>query len=80
MSWHRMNLFQEFYPLEGPFHVIFCRNVMIYFDRPSQELLVNRLSRMLMPGGYLKVGHSESLTTIKHSLQSIKPAIYRRPI
>ena len=80
MSWHRMNLFQDSYPLEGPFHVIFCRNVMIYFDRASQELLVNRLSRMLMPGGYLKVGHSESLSTIKHPLQSIRPAVYRRPI
>jgi len=80
MSWYRMNLFQDSYPLEGPFHVIFCRNVMIYFDRPSQEMLVNRLSRMLMPGGYLKVGHSESLSTIKHPLQSIRPAVYQRPV
>lgn len=75
-----MNLFQETYPFEGVFHVIFCRNVMIYFDRPSQELLVNRLSRMLIPGGYLKVGHSESLSTIRHSLQSVRPAVYRRTL
>ncbi|HVU25871.1 MAG TPA: protein-glutamate O-methyltransferase CheR [Opitutus sp.] len=62
-----------------PFQVIFCRTVMIYFDRPTQEELVNKLARRLEPGGYLLVGHSESLTGIKHPLQSIRPAIYRLP-
>ncbi len=49
------------------FHVIFCRNVMIYFDRPTQEQLIERLTRRLLPGGYLLVGHSESLTAISHA-------------
>ncbi|HVU15749.1 MAG TPA: protein-glutamate O-methyltransferase CheR [Candidatus Didemnitutus sp.] len=77
--------FQQLNLLDGPppfqdlFHVIFCRNVMIYFDRPTQEELVNKLARRLVPGGYLLVGHSESLTAIKHPLQTVRPAIYRRP-
>jgi len=62
------------------FHVIFCRNVMIYFDRKTQEELVQKLARRIVPGGYLFVGHSESLTGIRHPLQTMKPAIYRRPL
>jgi chemotaxis protein methyltransferase CheR len=53
---------------------------MIYFDRPTQEELVNKLMAQLVPGGYLFVGHSESLSGVKHSLDIVKPAIYRRPI
>lgn len=79
IGWHVMNLFQEAYPFDGKFHVIFCRNVMIYFDRASQELLVHRLARMLVPGGYLKVGHSESLANIRHGLTTVQPAVYRKP-
>jgi len=51
---------------------------MIYFDRQTQEELVNHLSSLLVPGGYLMIGHSESLTGIKHPLKSVKPAIYRK--
>jgi chemotaxis protein methyltransferase CheR len=79
LSFHRLNLLEGEPPFREPFHVIFCRNVMIYFDRPTQEELVNKLTRRLVPGGYLLVGHSESLTGIRHSLQMVKPAIYRRP-
>jgi chemotaxis protein methyltransferase CheR len=80
MSWHLMNLFQDVYPFDTKFHVIFCRNVMIYFDKESQENLVHRMSRLLKPGGYLKVGHSESLAGIRHSLQTVRPAVYRKPL
>jgi chemotaxis protein methyltransferase CheR len=59
------------------FHVIFCRNVMIYFDRETQAGLVRRLGACLEPGGYLFVGHSETLTAIDHGLEYVKPAIYR---
>lgn len=59
------------------FRVIFCRNVMIYFDRATQEGVVQRLGACLEPGGYLFVGHSETLTGIKHGLEYVKPAIYR---
>ena len=59
------------------FHVIFCRNVMMYFDRGTQQSVVGRLSACLEPGGYLFVGHSETLSGIEHNLRYISPAIYR---
>lgn len=61
------------------FAVIFCRNVMIYFDKATQEAVVNRLSACLEPGGYLFIGHAESLTGIRHDLAYVRPAIYRKP-
>jgi chemotaxis protein methyltransferase CheR len=79
LAFHQLNLLEGDSPFTELFHVIFCRNVMIYFDRPTQEELVNRLTRRLLPGGYLLVGHSESLTGIRHSLQPVQPATYRRP-
>ena len=79
IQWHQMNLFQDAYPFEKKFHVIFCRNVMIYFDRSSQEALVKKLGSFLLPGGYLMVGHSESLSGLSHSLEHIQPAIYKKP-
>jgi chemotaxis protein methyltransferase CheR len=62
----------------GPFHVIFCRNVMIYFDQQTQQSVVNSLASRLLPGGYLLIGHSESLNGINHPLQYISPATYRK--
>ena len=59
--------------------MIFCRNVMIYFDAATQEQVVRQLSEWLEPGGYLFVGHAESLTRIPHSLEYVQPAIYRKP-
>lgn len=79
IQFQRINLLDASYALKGPLDVIFCRNVMIYFDRPTQEELVNKLARHLVPGGYLFVGHAESLTAIKHPLQTVRPAVYRRP-
>jgi len=74
-----LNLIDGPFPFPDQFHVILCRNVMIYFDRPTQEDLIAKLTRQLVPGGYLLVGHSESLTGIRHSLTLLAPAIYRRP-
>jgi chemotaxis protein methyltransferase CheR len=59
--------------------VIFCRNMMIYFDKPTQERLVSQLERFIEPGGYLFIGHSESLMGIRHSLEYVQPSIYRKP-
>lgn len=73
-----INLFQPRYPLPPGLDVIFCRNVMIYFDAPSRELLVNRLAEQLAPGGYLFVGHSESLIGIRHPLRTVSPSVYCR--
>jgi chemotaxis protein methyltransferase CheR len=80
VRFHHLNLLEGQPAFSEPFHVIFCRNVMIYFDRPTQEELVNRLKARLVPGGYLLVGHSESLTGISHGMQMIRPATYQAPL
>lgn len=73
----RLNL-MDAWPMKGPFDVIFCRNVMIYFDRTTQERLIGRFWELLRPGGYLLVGHSESLTTFPHKFTYRQPAVYMR--
>lgn len=80
INFQHLNLLQGEPPFNELFHVIFCRNVMIYFDRPTQEELIGKLARRLVPGGYLMVGHAESLTALQHTLESIRPAVYRRPV
>lgn len=60
----------------NPFDSIFCRNVMIYFDKKTQERLVNRFYDSLKKGGWLFVGHSESLTGITHQFKSVGPSVY----
>lgn len=75
----RLNLMDQHFPFRGKFDFIFCRNVMIYFDRPTQEKLVNKLSLFLEPGGYLFIGHSESLAGLaKDTLEPVAPAILKR--
>jgi len=71
----RLNLLDE-WPMSGPFGVIFCRNVMIYFDRPTRERLVNRFWDLLSPGGFLMVGHAESLTGLNTRFTYVQPAVY----
>ncbi len=66
------------YQQESMFEVIFCRNVMIYFDRPTQEQLVNQLSRYLVPKGYLLIGHSESLNGLAVPLNCLRPSVYQK--
>ncbi|MGD0917909.1 MAG: protein-glutamate O-methyltransferase [Thermodesulfobacteriota bacterium] len=73
----RLNLMGE-WPMRGPFDVIFCRNVMIYFDKPAQQQLVNRFWKLLKPGGHLFVGHSEGLVGLPHEFRYVQPAIYER--
>jgi chemotaxis protein methyltransferase CheR len=73
----RLNLMDN-WPMKGPFDVIFCRNVMIYFDKPTQTKLVNRYYDLLAPGGVLLLGHSESLTGTDHRFEYVQPATYRK--
>jgi chemotaxis protein methyltransferase CheR len=80
VTFRQLNLLEGAPPFTEPFHLIFCRNVMIYFDRKTQEELIARLAQRLVPGGYLFVGHSESLSGLKQNLETVKPAIYRRPL
>lgn len=72
-----LNLMDE-WPMKGLFNVIFCRNVMIYFDRPTQQKLINRLWDLIESGGFLFVGHSEGLSAITHNFKYVKPAIYQK--
>jgi chemotaxis protein methyltransferase CheR len=66
------------WPFRGPFDIILARNVMIYFDKPTQAALVNRFWQCLDSGGLLCIGHSESLTGIEHEFRYIQPATYMR--
>jgi len=78
IEFRRLNLIEAF-DAGRQFPLISCRNVMIYFDKQTQERVVNRLTEFLEPGGYLFTGHSESLTGMGHALKFIKPAIYQKP-
>jgi chemotaxis protein methyltransferase CheR len=77
IAFRRLNLMQE-WPFRGPFDAIFCRNVMIYFDAPTKTKLVERFTQMIRPGGWLYIGHSESLIGSHPGLQAVGRTIYRR--
>ncbi len=72
----RMNLNEPAYPLTGKFEMIFCRNVLIYFDQRGRERVVSRLASFLSPDGYLFLGHAESLHSMSDRLRSIIPTVY----
>ena len=78
VTFRRINLMDDRFPIKTSLDVIFCRNVMIYFDRPTQERLVGRFHKYLKPGGYLFIGHSESLQWLNQPFKSIAPTIYRK--
>ena len=75
----QLNLLQT-WPMQGPFDVIFCRNVMIYFDRQTQDQLVQRFLRILRPGGVLFLGHSESVSNNGAGFDSLGKTIYTKPM
>ncbi len=75
----RLNLAERPYPMTGPLDAVFCRNVMIYFDRKMREGLVGEIARLLRPGAPLFVGHSETLNGIPSHLRSERPSVYRSP-
>lgn len=78
VSFGRLNLMDETYPIAEMFDIIFCRNVLIYFDRSTQEKVINKLCLKLKPGGYFFLGHSESVTGMTVPLKQIKPTIFVR--
>ncbi|HUU41164.1 MAG TPA: protein-glutamate O-methyltransferase CheR [Desulfatiglandales bacterium] len=77
ISFQRVNFMEDFHFAE-PFDVIFCRNVMIYFDNSTREILIEKIYKHLIKGGHLFIGHAESLTWIKHHLKYIQPSIYKK--
>ncbi len=73
----RFNL-METLPVNSLFDIIFCRNVMIYFDKETQGRVIDKFYGCLREGGYFFVGHSESLTGLKHQFQYVEPSVYRK--
>lgn len=78
VSIHQLNFMDEEYHIRDTFDAVFFRNVMIYFDKNTQEAVINRICRNLAPGGYLFAGHSESLAGLDIPLRPVKPSIYRK--
>lgn len=78
IQFRRLNLMDDRFPIKAALDVVFCRNVMIYFDRPTQEQLVNKFYRYLKPGGHLFIGHSESLQWVNHPFRTVAATIYRK--
>jgi chemotaxis protein methyltransferase CheR len=76
ISFKRLNLSTLPFPMRGPMDVVFCRNVMIYFDNTVRSRLLGEIHRLLRPGGYLLVGHAESLTGMMSSFKTVKPSVY----
>ncbi|NLS27428.1 Chemotaxis protein methyltransferase [Sphingomonas sp. S2M10] len=74
----RLNLMDEIYPIGEPMHLIFCRNVLIYFDKPTQRRVVARLLDCLAPGGYLFLGHSESVHGMDLPLTPVGNTVFQR--
>jgi chemotaxis protein methyltransferase CheR len=79
VDFRRLNLSDERYSLEGRFDAIFCRNALIYFDSASRADVLGRLVRYLAPGGFLFLGHAESLVGSPIRLATVMPAVYRLP-
>jgi chemotaxis protein methyltransferase CheR len=78
VAFRRINLMDPTFPIRSPLDVIFCRNVMIYFDRPTQTKLMEKFYRYLRPGGFLFIGHSESLQWVEHQFTYLCPTIYQK--
>ncbi|MEE4196755.1 MAG: protein-glutamate O-methyltransferase [Bacteroidales bacterium] len=78
VEYRRLNFMDESYTITDVYDVIFCRNVLIYFNRDKQEQVINKLCTKLKPGGYLFIGHSESILGMDVPLQQIKPTIFKR--
>jgi chemotaxis protein methyltransferase CheR len=78
VRFRRLNFMDGDFGFREPVDIIFCRNVIIYFDKPTQEKLLNRFCRALSPGGYVFMGHSETLFGMDVPLVSVAPTVYRK--
>lgn len=78
LSFARLNLMDEAYPVDRDMDLIFCRNILIYFDKPTQALVLNRLCDHLRPGGYLFLGHSESVVGIDLPIAQVANTVFQR--
>ena len=77
ITFKRLNLLHP-WPMKGAFDIIFCRNVVIYFDKPTQAVLFARYADILNSGGYLFIGHSESLYKVSDRFSSLGHTVYKK--
>jgi len=77
-QFHRLNLMDQSYPFDHDVDIILLRNVLIYFDKADQAKVINRLVGHLRPGGYLLLGHSESMIGTSIPVQQVAPAVFQR--
>jgi len=78
VTFRRLNFMDSAYNVKEMFNAIFCRNVLIYFDKPTQEAIISKLIRNLETGGFLFLGHSETILSMKLPLQTVAPTVYRK--
>jgi chemotaxis protein methyltransferase CheR len=74
----RLNLMDKSYSVGDPMHIIFCRNVLIYFDKETQQHVLNRLCDCLLPGGYLFIGHSETVSGLNLPIRQVANTVFKR--
>jgi chemotaxis protein methyltransferase CheR len=78
ITFRRLNLAKPPFPMKGPFDVVFCRNVLIYFDQPTRQRLISAIEGLLRPGGLLCIGHTETLSGLRTDFKMQVPSIFRR--
>ena len=78
LSFARLNLMDEAYPVERDMDLVFCRNILIYFDKPTQGRVLERLCDHIRPGGYLFLGHSESIVGLNLPVTQIANTVFKR--
>ncbi len=79
VSFRRLNLAEPPFPMAGPFDVVFCRNVLIYFDQPTRQRLISAIEGLLRPGGLFCIGHTETLSGIRCGFKMQRPSVFRLP-
>ncbi len=77
LRFRRLNLLDDPWPMHTPFDIIFCRNVLIYFDKPTQHRLLQRMAAMLSPNGFLMLGHAEAIHGFDHLYRAVGHSIYQ---
>ncbi len=78
VKFQRLNFMDNTYPVDFDYDLVFCRNVIIYFDRDTQEKVINKIVNHLKPKGYFFLGHSESIASMDVQLVNVKPTIFRK--
>lgn len=78
VTFRQLNFMDSSYPISDIFNIIFCRNVLIYFDKPTQENIISKFLRHLEIGGYLFLGHSETIFGMDLPLETVAPTVYKK--